>query len=235
MRELGKFYRRLGFAGGLVLAICLLLASPSQGETIIENFNDNSLNPEFWRVEIMGTGPTVSETNGRLEITFPANSTGYTLMAGIASQHTLAGDFDAQVDFDLPVWPAENGFNVSIGVGGPFNFMISRYSYDFWDREGYLYNHGGTMSSVPATGTSGKLRLKRTGTTMEAFYWQNNAWQSMGAYSNEQFAADINIFLNSDSGQPTRFTGKLTQVAFDNFQVAIGPRGSLNFLQLLLD
>jgi hypothetical protein len=236
MRELGKFNRLFGLSGALVLGICLLLADPSQGGTAYENFNDNYLNPEFWQVEISGTGPTVSETSGRLEITFPATSSGDTLMAGVRSVHTLVGDFDAQVDFDLLNWPDSNGFNVSIGASGSFTFMISRYSYSFGDHEGYLFNYLGNMSSVPASGSSGKLRLKRTGKTMEAFYWQDNAWHSMGAHTDDQFAAEIPIFLNSDCGNPSRFTGQLVKVAFDNFQVTNQYIGnSLTFLPLLLD
>lgn len=222
----------------MVLGICLLLASPSQGGTFYENFNDNYLNPKIWRVDIWGTGPTVSETNGRLEITFPANSTGTNLMAGIGSKHTLVGDFDAQVDFNLLTWPFQNGFNVSIGAAGPFTFMISRYSYNFFDGEGYLFNHLGNLIHVPTSDGSGKLRLKRTGKTMEAFYWdwQNNAWHSMGPYTDDQFAAEIPIFLNSDCGQPSRFTNQLAKVTFDNLKVTNQYIGnSPTFMPLLLD
>jgi hypothetical protein len=225
-----------GLSGALVLGICLLLAAPSQGGTAIENFNDNYLNPEFWEVNISGTGPTVSEINGRLEITFPATSSGAFLMAGVRSVPILVGDFNVQVDFNLLNWPAGNGFNVSLGASGSFTFMISRYSYTFFDHEGYLFNALGTISSVPASGDSGKLRLKRTGNTMEAFYWQDNAWVSMGAHTNDQFAAAIPIFLNADCGTPIRFTGQLVKVAFDNVQVTNQYIGtSLTFLPLLLE
>jgi hypothetical protein len=239
MREMRKFFRGFRLSGGLILGICLLLASPSQGGTVHDNFNDNYLNPVYWWVNIQGTGPTVIETNSWLEITFPADSSGSALMAGISSERTLVGDFDAQVDFNLLTWPTGNGFNVSIGAGGSFTVMVSRYSYKFGDLEGYLFNHNGTMISVPATGTSGKLRLKRTGNTMEAFYWQNNAWQSMGAFADDQFSAEIPIFLNSDCGTPSRFTNELVKVAFDNFQVTnqyLGNTGNYPApLLLLLD
>lgn len=241
MRDMGKFFRKFGLCGLLILGICLLLPFPSQGGTAYENFNDNYLNPKIWQVQIVGTGPTVSETNGRLEITFPATSSGSPLiMAGVRTEPTLVGDFDVQVDFDLLVWPSQNGFNVSLGAAGSFNFMISRYSYNSFDGEGYLFNHLGTLVSVPASGTTGKLRMKRTGTTMEAFYWDgpNNAWHSMGAYTNDQFAGDLPIFLNSDCGNPSRFTGQLAKVAFDNLKVTnqyLKSNCPLTFLPLLMD
>ena len=84
MVRIAKIFRRFGPSGGLVLAIGLLLASPSQGGTIQDNFNDNFLNQFLWEAEIMGTGPTVRETNGRMEITFPADSSGDLLMAGVS-------------------------------------------------------------------------------------------------------------------------------------------------------
>jgi hypothetical protein len=114
--------------------------------------------------------------------------------------------------------------------------MISRYSYSFFDKEGYLLNHGGILVSIPATDTSGKLRLKRTGSTMEAFYWQNNAWQSMGAYTDAQFAAETVVGLNADSGNPSRFTGQLVKIGYNNFRVTNRYLGnSLTFLPLILD
>lgn len=233
MVRIAKIFRRFGPSGGLVLAIGLLLASPSQGGTIQDNFNDNFLNPFLWEAEIMGTGPTVRETNGRMEITFPADSSGDLLMAGV-SGFFLAGDFDAQVDFDLLEWPTANGFNVSISTG--VQFSISRFSYNFWEGEGYLVFSRGTLIHESASGASGKLRLKRTGTTMEAFYWQNNAWKSMGTYTADEFAGQTGISLNSDCGNPSRFTGALVKVGFDNFQVTNQYIGnSLPFMMLLLD
>lgn len=228
-----KSRRRLRFCGGVVLGFLLLLATPSKGETLYDQFNDNSLNENLWWADVTGTGPTVQEINGRLEITFPANSSGVTLMAGVGSEFELMGDFDARVDFDLLNWPEGNGFNVSLTTG--VNFTISRYSYTFWDHEGYLLYSAGNMFSVPASETSGKLRIKRTGNTMEAFYWQNDAWQSIGASSNDQFAGKTNIGLNADCGNPSRFTGQLVKIGFRNFQVTDQLGAAMPFLPLLLD
>ncbi|HEY9073524.1 MAG TPA: hypothetical protein VIN67_05260, partial [Desulfobaccales bacterium] len=151
----------------------------------------------------------------------------------------LVGDFDVQADFDLLNWPTANGFNVSIETGGVDYLQICRYSYSVsdTDKEGYLLNNNGTMTSDPTSDMSGKLRLKRTGDTIEAFYWQTNAWHSMGASTDSQFTANTRVHLYSDSGNPSRYIpGEVVKVAFDNFQVTnqyLGS-GSLNFLQLLL-
>lgn len=218
--------------GLIALSLSLLGGTPASARVIQDDFNSSSLDPNLWSVDLWGTGLSVQPTNGRLEITFPAAASGDFLMAQVNCEIDLEGDFDAQVDFQLLDWPAANGLNVSLATG--VNFMLSRYSYDFWDQEGYLLNHGGIMWSVPALETTGKLRLTRTGTTMEAFFWRDNAWQSLGRYTDLSFGGRTHVALAVDAGQPSRFKGTLVRVAFDNFILRL-PGGGPSFLPLLLE
>lgn len=222
---------------GLLLVTWLLLAGGVEAGLLQDDFADNFLNPNLWEVELIGSGPGVLETNGRLEVTFPASASGDFLMANVRLNYELLGDFEVQVDFNLLEWPAANGLNVSLTTG--LNFMLSRYSYTFFDKEGYLLNVRGQLISVPATETSGKLRLKRTGTTLTAYYWRDNAWQSLGSFTHSDFAAPTHVSLAVDAGQPSRFSGQQVRIAFDNFRLGepnlSNPARNLEALLLLLE
>ena len=134
-----KALKKIGLAGVLVLASCFLVAAPSQAINIYDNFNDNSLDTNIWpEVFIEGVGPSLSETNQRLEITIPSTATpdsnGLGAMTAPApfsndmAQQPL--DFDVQVDFNLLTWPAGNGIGVGMQLFDDFGEChISRASY----------------------------------------------------------------------------------------------------------
>jgi hypothetical protein len=212
--------RKMGLAGLPLLAVLLLAVSPSLGGVITENFNNNQYDQKFWWVNAFGQAPTANVTNNSLVIDIPANSTGY-FMGMINSNFVLAGDFDVQCNYSLPIWPSGNGLRAGIclsdGSGQVFraSFGIS----EGVQREVYYIYFGGYYHEIPTIHTGGLVRLKRTGNKMEGFCWQNSAWQLIGSYTDASLGKPVGLNINTNAGQPGFFSGQAARVIFDNIQV----------------
>jgi hypothetical protein len=211
--------------GLVLLTIFLPPVSSSEAGTFYDKFDDNFLNP-IWGYEIWGQGPTLAEVNHRLEITFPASSTGDFLGFWIVPQFFTAGkfgikgDFDEQVDFNLLNWPAGNG--IAFTMSGPMQFHIGRTSWPDqpggWREVYYVWCLGSAIAWVETTDTLGKLRLKRTGNTMEGFYWRNNAWQLLGSHTSSLFGEQDGVGFSA-GGNGQTFLGQLVKIGCNNYQL----------------
>ena len=66
----------------------------------LDTFTGDQIDP-FWQLNITGNGPTIQQTNGQLQVTFPVGTThgpnGYADAAPFMTCR-LQGDFDMQVD-----------------------------------------------------------------------------------------------------------------------------------------
>jgi hypothetical protein len=127
------------------------------------------------------------------------------------------GNFDARIDFNLAHWPPQNGVTVSLMVGGtPFN--VYRVSWQFEQSEAYgtyLPPAGGTL---PATGTSGTLRLTRFGDIFTGWYLAGRNWVPIASGVGPTDDVPLTIAVFNISGAAT-FAGLPVTVAFDNFHV----------------
>ncbi len=227
------FHGRKGLVGMLLLAVTILTVSLSQGGTIIENFANNQFNHNLWNKYSFGTGSSSSVITNRLEVTLLGKFGGNLYMGGAGKQVYVRGDFDMQIDFELLTWPGNNEAQITLSNGNAFDFSINRRSSDC-DPEGggeiYFTMIKGQMTQVSASGTSGKLRMKRTGNKMEGFYWDGANWQLVGSFTDPTlgFAATVNLNLNRD----TPFDGPIVSAAFDN--ILIHTPDSPALVQLLL-
>jgi hypothetical protein len=205
----------------LWLAVALFAASPSQGGgTITENFDNNQYNQNLWWVENMGAGVTSVVTNNSLQITLPASSGGTLYMGMMGGAFTLSGDFEMVVAFDLSLlpWPADNQAQITLGIDQGNDFSISRRSSSLNEGgEKYFTMIKGDYSELPASGTSGKLRMKRIGSTMEGAYWNGSNWVVVGSGTDPSFGAyfGVHLSLNRD----TSFSGPIVKGAFDNISL----------------
>lgn len=98
----------------------------------------------------------------------------------------------------------------------------------------YEGNLNGTDVQIGTSDTSGKLRLTRTGNTMQAFYWAPSGWQLIISRTDQLLGANCQISMYAGSHN---FQGKTAQVAFDNIQIINGNVGNhpiTSILQLLL-
>jgi hypothetical protein len=226
-----KMHYKMSLVGVFLLAGCLLSAPAllAYTGTLTDDFNGPSLNTGLWS-DISWGGPSISQTAGQLQISFPSNPTSQppfnNFQGAIQSKFILVGDFDMQVNFSLITWPTNDGINLGFGnmteSGGAPRGMVAveRVGARSGFQESYLVDFFGTLSSIVPTGDSlGGLRLVRTGDTMEGFYLNSsNQWVSLGARSNPSFGFDTTIGLGPSSG-PGSFGGQAALMAYDNFQV----------------
>jgi hypothetical protein len=215
----------------VVLAICFLL-STAQAGTVSENFDNNQFNPVLFSIYIAGTGPSVAVANKHLEITLPSDSVtepsgsygGY-----LASQFHVTGDYDAQVDFNLLTWPTYNG---GAGIYAN-NCEVSRRNFGSEVYEAWL---DGVEFRVNATDSTGTLRLKKTGNTIQAFYRNAAGWQLIGSSNNPQFEQPSGISIGAVN-YPHQFARQNLKVAFDNLKIVTssGNGSTAGIVLLLMD
>jgi hypothetical protein len=127
------------------------------------------------------------------------------------------GDFDAQVDFNLVNWPAQNGVWVSLMVGGtPFN--VYRVSWQFDPSEQYGAYLPPVGTTLPAAGTTGTLRLTRHGDIFTGYYRSGLGWVPIisGTGPTDDVPLTLAVFNGSDAAT---FAGLPVTVAFDDFHV----------------
>ena len=226
-----------GFVGLVFLVVAIMTASSVLGGTIVENFDNGQYDKQLWSKIISGQGVLGVITSNRLVITLPDSSGGIQYLGGLGSKFTLTGDFDMQVDFDLLTWPADNASQVGLTINNAYDFSIFRRSRGVNEGGGgeiYFTMIKGIMAQVAASGTSGKLRMIRTGNTMQGFYWDGAVWQLVGSGSDPSLASPTGVTFNINRDVP--FSGPSVTSAFDNVRVTSPsiPGGANPGLMLLL-
>jgi hypothetical protein len=190
-----------------------------------DNFNDNKIDSSRWLTSLVGNGPTVKETNQRLEIVIPSNSLSRTsnsseVIAGITSTCQLRGDFDFQIDYRLLSWPPSNGVFVVLTAFNTFpgthqNQNTERMSLPNLPRDVYATDFDDGLYKVNATSDmSGKLRIVRSGFTITGFYYSSDHWIPIhAARENELGDTSIKPIAYTNHGL---FANKQVKIAFDN-------------------
>lgn len=203
--------------------------------TLSDNFDDNITNSSLWSKEVLGTGPTVTETGKRLEVTIPPYSTNDSSMpifrAGYFSNCQFTGDFDIQVDYQLPVWPSENGTRLGFilfkypsirgDVGVERVSLGLPVEFPGFSREVYL-THFVDLHDVELINTMdlvGKLRVVRDNENVTGFYMSSGNWIPIGSALLSDDIFSFGIFAWSAEGL---FTNHFVVVNFDNFIVNEG-------------
>jgi hypothetical protein len=193
-----------------------------------DNFNDNKIDSSRWLTSLVGNGPTVKETNQRLEIVIPSNSLSRTsnsseVIAGITSTCQLRGDFDFQIDYELLSWPPSNGAFVvltaqreSVAEKHLKSFQnTERMSLPHLPRDVYATDFDDGLYKVNATSDmSGKLRIVRSGFTITGFYYISDHWVPINS-AREGAHADINMKPIAYTKHGL-FANKQVKIAFDN-------------------
>lgn len=221
------------------IAVTTLVAVPAMSHAqvcssvLCDSFNDNTVNTALWNAFPEGTGPSIAETNGRVEITIPSSASGVDQFGGrYQSACQLNGDFDIQVGYELLAWPFSNGVRVGLSTSFEQDNSIAtrdgvaRISFgtpvDFpgSPREAYVSQFNGSVQGVSATAdTSGILRLVRIGSTMTAYHQDGIGWVTIA--SDTVTIADVFFILRAHS-EDRVFSDFDTLVAFDDFLVSSG-------------
>ena len=185
-----------------------------------------------------GTGMTISEANGQLEVTLPVGTSlgpgGYA-NASVFTTCRFPGDFDIQVDYRLlsgllPIDGINVGFDATEFTGDTYSGQHGVFVHNAGGN-----NHGISTNFpdpgvyrppyndfVPDTSRSGTLRLVRTArgaiATITASRLTGAPWSftSLPYAAPTSQAVNLNVFTNV-----TPFTREV-RVAFDNFRVSSG-------------
>jgi hypothetical protein len=204
----------------------------------VDTFSSSGLSAA-WRTSITGSGPTVTQANGQLEITLPAGTAlgpeGYAI-ASVFSSCRFPGDFDMQVDYLLlsglmPIAGINLGFEAAEFTGGSYSGQHGLFigNQDGIHRISTHFPHPGVLglpynSFVPDSSRAGTLRLVRTTsggvTTMTVSRVTGSPW----SFTSQPYpytvptnqAANLNLFTNV-----TPLPSEI-RVAFDNFRVSSG-------------
>ena len=199
-----------------------------------------SLTRDAWRVWIDGSGPTIDEENGRLEVKLPAdsapspdNSFG-AFYEGVCQFQQ--GDFDMQVDFQYLEAPALSGARVGIlvsdrpnppGITSPGTVSVVRASRgqgEITGRPNDVYSEfdgsSGMINDTATTDQSGTVRLVRTGNALVGYYLSSGNWVALGAGFPAP-ASIVNFSIGAWSNA-NGFRGQQTRVALSNFVINQG-------------
>ena len=194
----------------------------------LDAFSGDRIDPFWFGPNIVGSGPSVSQANGRLEVSIPSDtlndpSAGYT-DAGVSTQCDLLGDFDLEVDYQLLQWPPQSGVNVDFNtntiVNGNFDQTFGLFVFDPGGGTGVSTNFPGpTNTFVPAPETAGTLRFVRLGPMLTAYRLTPAGWSAI--QTTTELANDVRVSLDLFSNAP-QFSHPDVKVAYDNFRVNSG-------------
>jgi hypothetical protein len=199
----------------------------------LDDFSDDTTDSTFWTSIVQGSKPTIAQTRGELQITFPADSAVESdFGAEYRSLCKLRGDFDLSVDFRLIAWPDRNGVRIGVGVyadqgAGTGNF-VERVSFSSLERsiephEVYLtdFRTDGVQGIRGTSDQSGTLRIRRSGDKLSGFYRSQPSGDWIHIHSWFTSVTDVNFGLRAWSHRSS-FAGQRVQIGFDNFRVTNG-------------
>lgn len=202
----------------------------------LDTFTGTWVDP-FWSVGGTGTGPSIAQANGQLEVTLPVDTSfgpdGYANAFAFMTCR-LTGDFDMQVDYRLLSGPLVPRVHVG--------FDAAEFTGDTYSGQHAMFVHNpgfgspGISTHFPDPGVfqppyndfvqdsalEGSLRLVRTtttsGTTVTASRLHGTPWSftSLPYTAPTSQAANLNVFTNL-----TPFTTQV-RIAYDNFRINSG-------------
>jgi hypothetical protein len=152
---------------------------PAQSQEISDQLAGAQIDRSLWSPFVLGTGPSVAQNHGDLEVTIPAiaqnDATRELFGAGLNSVCTLGGDFDLRVDYALLDWPARNGVRVALVAGN--EGMTERVSDIAGLDDKYVMGIGSASYGVtPTTDRTGALRITRQGDVITSYVLANGSW-----------------------------------------------------------
>jgi hypothetical protein len=215
-------------AGSVTSDMAVLAVWEPGNPDVYDDFNDNHTDRSIWNVDQEG-GATLAETNRRIEVTIPASVDMADYTGGYTSACLLHGDYDIQVDYELPVWQPTSGVLVYFGDN---NVNLDRISLGPYDYEGAkdVYwtdttGHGDASRIgmvIPTSDLSGKLRVQRVADTVNSLIFTNNAWMLIASHSHPEYAEDTIFYVSVVEYGANLFGGQEVRVAFDNVIVNHG-------------
>lgn len=192
-------------------------------QEMYDDFGDDRLDTDLWAPFSATEQVEVRETGQRLELTFPASTSGPISQNGVITRCMFVGDFDVQVDYELVDWPAQNGVRIGLVAGS--GDVVARHSSGVQDATtGEMYHTNFNRIVGGRTGTTdaaGKLRMTRSGATLTGYYWEGSDWVLLSSGSITSNVAEIPLRLHGWTHDST-FGKEEVRVTFDNMIVNQG-------------
>jgi hypothetical protein len=152
--------------------------------------NDQTPDPDRWNVQGGPDTTHIDHYNNQLRLRTATINDGNKWML---STYTISGDFDIQVDFDLDTYPATNSWYFGLGAwknGGEYVTLYRNY----YNGQKYRVNPG--QSDYAASENTGKLRLVRSGSTVQPYKWNGASWDTLG--SGKTLSGDVQVYISVD-------------------------------------
>jgi len=184
------------------------------------DFARDGVDTGFWHVIHQGTGASLEQVRGRLELSIAADAREggdwNTIEAHVGTQCSLPGDFDLAVDYELLEWPERNGTQAELS-GFFANAGVSRDSSQW--AEQYLAWLDGAGGWATTEDTRGSMRLVRAGGRTTAYWLYEGVWVPLRSRPANPAAVTAGLTIRSFGGQ---FAGRPVRVAFDDFRIRSG-------------
>ena len=213
----------------ILLALFLTTTSVYAEIAVFDDFNDNTVNTDFWSAGSASSGVTVAETNERVEISFAPTASGDSFGGGCTGKMKLGGDFDLQVDYILLEWPQSNGVRIGLSAVSPQNigYIVERVSFegggDYCEK--YLaFRNGMDFIAVTTDHQTGKLRLTRVGDLMSYYYYGDSDWELISSIPT---TTEDMVFTIGAWSHDYCFCDSSVTFAFDNFKLTTVPEPSM--------
>lgn len=196
------------------------LVSTDLSAPFIDTFSHDGRDASVWHEWHEGTGATIEQVNGRVEISFAADATQGgpfdLISADFGSQCRLPGDFDMQVDYEALTWPSANGTQALLDAFFA-NASVGRES-QVW-AEQYTTWLDGTGGWATTEEDAGSIRLTRSDGRFRAFWRYQGVWVPLRSASANANSVVFGLTLKSFNNQ---FAHQPVKVAFDNFRLNSG-------------
>jgi WD40 repeat protein len=193
---------------------------PAQSPELSDQLAGAQIDSSLWSPFVLGTGPSVAQTHGDLEVAIPADAqndaTRAVFGAGLNSACTLEGDFDLRVDYALLDWPPRNGVRVGLVAGN--EAITERVSDIAGLDDKYLLGIGAASYGVtPTTDRTGALRIARRGDLITSYVLANGSWAAL-AYA-PATSPEVGFAIQAWS-HDALFGHQDVRVAFSNFRAS---------------
>jgi TolB protein len=189
----------------------------------LDTFSSDRIDPFWTPPSITGSGVSMTETNGQIEVTVPSTATvdpglGFISLA-LNGQCQISGDFDIQVDYRLLSWPSPSGVDVGFSTFPPdFSSGHGMFVFDPGGGTGVSTGFPGPVNTFLQTPgvLSGTLRLARTGATITAYWLGPDGWTTLQTTSDSTTPTLFGLGVFSNIAHAD------AKVAYDNFRVKSG-------------
>ena len=194
--------------------------STSPSAPFVETFEDGVRDASLWH-EIADPGASIGEEGGRLVASIAGTAIPGGPFNQVAThwglQCTAAGEFDAQVDFELVTWPTPGG--LFAGLSAIFaDAGIWRYSAPWGDNISSWIAPDGL--GVPLTPMSASFRIVREGGTTSTYVRAGSSgWTLVQSGAASAGAAVLAPSLSAPAAEFQHLDGR---AAFDNFRLNSG-------------